>query len=42
MKTIKLSALIFEMLSALAKTQRKSSPEVFLEETIKNLYACKK
>ncbi len=41
MKTIKLSALVFEMLSALAKTQRKS-PEVFLEETIKNLYTGKK
>jgi hypothetical protein len=41
MKQVKLSALIFEMLSALAKTQRKS-PEVFLEETIKNLYTGKK
>ncbi len=41
MKTIKLSALTFEMLSALAKTQRKT-PEVFLEETIKNLYSGKK
>ena len=42
MKTIKLSAVGYEMLCALAKTQRKSSPEVFLEETIKNLYAGKK
>ncbi len=41
MKTIKLSAVGFEMLSALGKTQRKS-PEVFLEETIKNLYSGKK
>ena len=41
MKTIKLSALIFEILSALAKTQRKTS-EVLLEETIKNLYSGKK
>ncbi len=41
MKTIKLSAVGFEMLIALAKTQRKS-PEVFLEETIKNLYSGKK
>ena len=41
MKTIKLSALVYEMLSALAKTQRKS-PESLLEETIKNLYAGKR
>jgi hypothetical protein len=41
MKTIKLSAVGFEMLSALAKTQRKI-PEVLLEETIKNLYSGKK
>jgi len=41
MKTIKLSALVFEMLSSLAKTQRKT-PEVLLEETIKNLYSGKK
>lgn len=41
MKTIKLSALVFEMLSALAKIQRKS-PEVLLEEIIKNLYSEKK
>ena len=41
MKTIKLSPVGYEMLSALAKTQRKS-PEVFLEETIKNLYSGKK
>ena len=41
MKTIKLSAVGFEMLSALAKNQRKS-PESFLEETIKNLYSSKK
>ena len=41
MKTIKLSAVGFEMLSALAKTQRKT-PEVFLEEIIKNLYSGKK
>ena len=41
MKTIKLSALVFEMLSSLAKTQRKS-PESFLEETIKTLYSGKK
>ena len=34
MKTIKLSALVFEMLNSLAKTQRKT-PEVLLEETIK-------
>ncbi len=41
MKTIKLSAVGFEMLSALAKNQRKT-PEVFLEEIIKNLYSGKK
>ena len=41
MKTIKLSALAFEMLSSLAKTQRKS-PESLLEETIKTLYSGKK
>ena len=41
MKTIKLSALVFEMLSALPKTQRKT-PELLLEETIKNLYSGKK
>ncbi len=41
MKNIKLSALTFEMLNALSKTQRKT-PEVFLEETIKNLYSGKK
>jgi len=41
MKTIKLSLLVYEMLGALAKTQRKT-PEVLLEETIKNLYSGKK
>ena len=41
MKTIKLSALVIEMLSSLAKIQRKT-PEVLLEETIKNLYSGKK
>jgi hypothetical protein len=41
MKTIKLSAVGFEMLRALAKIQRKT-PEIFLEETIKNLYSGKK
>ena len=41
MKQVKLSAVGYEMLCALAKTQKKS-PEVFLEETIKNLYAGKK
>ena len=40
MKTIKLSALVYEMLSSLAKTQRKT-PEVLLEETIKHLYSGK-
>ena len=34
MKTIKLSALVFEMLSSLAKTQRKT-PEVLLEKPLK-------
>ena len=41
MKQVKLSALIFEMLSALAKTQRKS-PEALLEEIIKSTYNNKK
>lgn len=41
MKTIKLSALVFEMLSALSKTYRKT-PEALLEETIKNIYAGKR
>lgn len=41
MKTLKISALVYEMLSALSKTQRKT-PEALIEETIKNLYAGKK
>ena len=41
MKQVKLSALVYEMLSTLAKTQRKT-PEALLEETIKNLYAGKR
>jgi asparagine synthetase A len=41
MKTIKLSALVYEMLASLAKAKRKTI-EAFLEETIKNLYTGKK
>jgi hypothetical protein len=41
MKTIKLSALVYEMLASIAKEKRKT-PESILEETIKNLYASKK
>lgn len=41
MKNVKLSALVYEMLSSLSKTQRKTN-EALLEEIIKNLYAGKK
>ena len=38
MKTIKLNALVYEMLLELSKKDRKT-PEVFVEATIKNLYS---
>ena len=38
MKTIKLNALVYEMLLELSKKDRKK-PEDFIETTIKNLYS---
>jgi hypothetical protein len=41
MKSVKLSALVYEMLLTLSKKARKR-PEDFLEDTIKELYQRKK